>query len=88
MLKMDYEGITIDIHGMIEPEAIVFLNNAIDGLETAVSEVTIIHGYRSGNILQTMVRNRYHHKRIKKKVRTFNPGETVFLLHNRFDNTK
>ena len=85
MLKMDYEGISIDIHGMIETEAIVCLNNGLDGLEKAVRAVTIIHGYRSGTILQTMVRTRYTHIRIKKKIRTFNPGETVFLLYNTFD---
>ncbi|MEA5026675.1 hypothetical protein SDC9_102659 [bioreactor metagenome] len=85
MLKMDYEGIAIDIHGMIEPEAVVFLNNAIDGLEPQVTEVTVIHGYRSGNILQTMVRTRYHHKRIRQKIRTYNPGETVFLLYSKYD---
>ncbi|MDD2592678.1 MAG: Smr/MutS family protein [Erysipelotrichaceae bacterium] len=85
MLKMDYEGKTVDIHGMSEPEAIVCLNNVIDGLEKAVRAITIVHGYRGGTVLQTMVRKRYRHKRIKNKIRTFNPGETVFLLYNSFD---
>ena len=83
MLKFNYEGISIDIHGMIEPEAIVYLNNAIDGLERNVDKITIIHGYHGGNVLQTMVRTRYQHRRIKKKLRTSNPGETIFLLYDK-----
>ena len=85
MLQMYYEGISIDIHGMIEPEAIVYLNNALDGLEDRVEYVTIVHGYRSGTVLQTMVRQRYRHPRIKRKIRTYNPGETVFELYSIYD---
>ena len=80
MLHMYYENIEIDIHGMTEVEALVYLKNAIDGLEDKVTEVSVVHGYRGGDVLQKMVRNKFTHPRVVRKIRTFNPGETVFEI--------
>ena len=74
--------IEVDIHGMVEYDAIKYLEKTLAGLNKDVSEVIVIHGYNKGNVLKEMVRNP-HKLRSKKIIRrklTMNQGQTILVI--------
>jgi DNA-nicking Smr family endonuclease len=72
--------VEIDIHNMKRAEAKRYLEQFLSRANGNVREVTVIHGYSSGTVLQQMVRNSLKHSRIKRKVLTMNPGVTILEL--------
>ncbi len=72
----------LDLHEMTVIEARLALNHALDSLSMKYDELLVIHGYH-GHILMDYVRKEYEHERIKRKVATLNPGDTLFLLKSR-----
>lgn len=70
----------IDMHGMRVYEAeealIVFLNS----LPKQVEMVEVTHGYSRGTALKKMVKQDFHHWRIKSKQVGLNPGVTYLVL--------
>lgn len=72
--------VEIDIHSMQRAQAKKYLEQFLSGVNGNVKEITVIHGYSSGNVLQQMVRNGLKHHRIKRKILTLNPGVTVLEL--------
>ncbi len=75
--------VEIDIHGLTEQVAINTLEKYIVACDKSVSEITVIHGYHSGNILKDMVRNsnKLRSKRIRRRRVTMNQGETILELY-------
>lgn len=75
--------LTIDIHGMVEHDAIKTLEKFIASAPKNTEAITVIHGYHSGNILKDMVRNpnKLRSKRIKRRRYTLNQGETILELY-------
>ncbi len=71
----------IDLHGYSEIEAKVYLDQMLSTLPKHIIEVTVAHGYRSGNVLQTLVRKKYNNKIVKRKMISTNPGETIYLIN-------
>jgi len=73
----------IDIHGMVESDAIKTLEKFIVNCDSTVKEILVIHGYRGGDILKNMVRNpiKLRSKRIKRRKLTMNQGETILVLY-------
>ncbi|MFQ6793293.1 hypothetical protein [Thomasclavelia sp.] len=69
----------IDIHNCTTTEAKVMLDNHLNSLSPLTNETTVIHGY-SSKVLQLYVRKQYHHQKIKRKILTMNPGETILIL--------
>lgn len=72
--------VEIDIHNMQRDEAKKYLEQFLSRANGNVKEVTVIHGYSSGTVLQQMVRKGLKHYRIKCKIRTMNPGVTILEL--------
>lgn len=72
---------TIDIHGFNVKEAKAYLDQTLNQLPSGMREITIIHGYQSGNVLQQFVRKAYHHDRLERKLLSMNQGETIFVLY-------
>lgn len=72
--------VEIDIHHMQRSEAKKYLEQFLSRANGNVKDVTVIHGYSSGTVLQQMVRKDLKHHRIKRKVLTMNPGVTVLEL--------
>jgi DNA-nicking Smr family endonuclease len=73
--------VEIDIHNMKRDEAKRFLEQFLSKANGNVKEVTVIHGYSSGTVLQLMVRKGLKHHRIKRRILTMNPGVTVLELN-------
>lgn len=73
--------IEADIHGMTADEAYNDLIRLLDSVSKNVTEIHVIHGYRRGNALKTMVQNRLNHPKISYKCQSLlNEGETKIYL--------
>ena len=74
------QQLVLDLHEMRTGEAKAWLDARISRAPKEVTQILVIHGYRGGTALQTMVRKSYRHPRVKQKILGLNPGETIFLL--------
>ena len=73
-----------DIHGMNPAQARREILGLLDRLGAEVTELHIVHGYRGGDALRTMVQNSLAHPRIARKMQSFmNEGETKIFLKTR-----
>ena len=70
----------IDLHDMQLDEARYYLEKFLNALSDNVKEITVVHGYRKGQVLLKMVRRDFFHPKIIKKVIPFNKGITIFYL--------
>jgi DNA-nicking Smr family endonuclease len=70
---------TVDLHGLTVYEAKMVLDRFMERLPKGVLEVAVIHGYQSGVRLRTFV-NKYEHHKVIGKLKTINPGETLFVI--------
>lgn len=70
----------VNIHGMTAREAKRCLEQYLSRAPKDVTEVKVIHGYNSGQVLRDMVRRELKHPRISAKLLSLNPGETRILL--------
>ncbi len=75
--------VEIDIHNMTELEAQKHLEKFIANCSKDITEIKVIHGYRSGTALKEMVRNKnkLRSKRIYRRKMTMNQGETILELY-------
>lgn len=71
---------SVDLHGIYEADARELLLNWLDHAPGGVTELRVIHGCTQGTVLQSMVRDKLEHPKIKGKLRTGNPGETRLIL--------
>lgn len=70
-----------DIHGMTADEAHRELIRLIDRIDGSISEIHVIHGYRRGDVLKTMVQHKLNHPKISYKCESLlNEGETKIYL--------
>ena len=70
-----------DIHSMSPADARRELIRLLDRLPEDVKELHVIHGYRGGDSLRSMVQNSLAHPRISRKMQSFlNEGETKIFL--------
>lgn len=69
---------TIDLHGCTKEETKQLLDRIIRQNPGSL-ELTLIHGY-SSPVLQQYVRGGYRNRRIKKRILTLNPGETILWI--------
>lgn len=74
---LNYE---IDIHGMTTDQAKKLLEKTLSSLSDQYGQITVIHGYQTGNQLQLMVRKNLKHRRIKQKILSLNHGQTILLI--------
>ena len=84
MTKRKGSVMEADIHGMNPAQARREILGLIDRLGAEVTELHIVHGYRGGDALRTMVQNSLAHPRIARKMQSFmNEGETKIFLKTR-----
>lgn len=78
---MKSKQITADLHGMTTQQAKRYLEQLLRTLPDQVEQITVVHGFHRGDTLQQMVRGKgLSSKRIKQKILSMNPGETILLL--------
>lgn len=73
-------SVKIDLHGYRAREAWEYLEWRIETLPRGIDQIDVIHGYRSGTVLRTIVREEFTNDRVVKKIVGWNPGETTFII--------
>ena len=82
-MKIQKSGATViaDIHGLNPTQARRELLGLLDRLPGDVTELHVIHGYRGGDALRSMVQHSLAHPRIARRMQSFlNEGETKLFL--------
>lgn len=74
------EKAEIDLHGLTVFEAEEALFTFLEHQPKRVKLVVVTHGYSRGTALKRMVKNDFHHWRVKTKQVGLNPGATYLLL--------
>jgi len=78
-LFRDYEGILcLDLQSYTYQEAKQVLQQTLNSFNRG-NELKVIHGYRGGSTLKTMVWN-FNHPKIVDREPGDNPGETIYYL--------
>ena len=72
--------LAVDIHGMREREAKFRLEALIENGSADITRLEIVHGFNSGTVLQSLVRNGLESSRIKEIRPGDNSGQTIILL--------
>ena len=72
---------TLDIHGMLELEAKKVLHDFIEECyHNQYYKIIVIHGYKKGQILKTMIWQKFNSPLVAKKQASLNLGETILWL--------
>ena len=71
---------SIDLHGLTVYEAEMALTEFLNHQPKGVMAVEVTHGYSRGTALKKMVKQEFHHWKIKEKRVGLNPGVTYFYL--------
>lgn len=82
-MKMKSGIIELDIHGMNQYQAKIWIDSQLKKAKTNVYRLRIIHGFHQGDALRKMVRQTYrkHPKVIKIEI-GLNPGVTDLVLRD------
>jgi len=70
----------VDLHGMYVEDARSLLRTWLSNAPDSIEELRVIHGYRQGDALQTMLRQDFQHARVSDRLPALNPGETRLIL--------
>lgn len=73
----------INLHGLNVAEAKSRLERLLVSLPPNITELIVIHGYHGGSALQNMVRMQLKSNRIRQRMISLNPGETILILKER-----
>ncbi len=77
--------VEIDVHGMNQHQARIYINSTIKKAKSDVYRIRIIHGYHQGNALKNMIRKEYrHYPGVLSIEYGMNPGETDLILRKLF----
>ncbi|MCL2587272.1 MAG: Smr/MutS family protein [Firmicutes bacterium] len=71
--------LVLDLHGYTEQDAYLEMLDFFSQLPRECREVTVIHGFRGGQVLKNMV-NDFKHERIwSRQAGVINPGHTIIF---------
>ena len=74
------EVYTVDIHNYNVADAKKYLERLIVSIKPEIKEIIVIHGYRRGEALMTLVRKDLKSNKISKRVLSINPGVTSLII--------
>ena len=70
-----------DLHGLTQDEAVKVIDKAIASAEPTTYQLHLIHGYRRGTNLRTMIYDTYKYEpKVKRIMPGGNPGITILVL--------
>ena len=73
--------VTIDLHGMMQSEAIRAIDRALRNAGPMVYQLRLIHGYHRGTSLRGMIQQEYrYHEKVLRILPGDNPGITILVL--------
>ena len=73
--------VTIDLHGMLQAQAIKTIDRALRDAGPMVYQIRLIHGFHRGTSLRGMIQDEYRwHEKVLRIMPGDNPGITVLVL--------
>lgn len=78
--KREGDIMQVDLHGMYVEDAKHLLQTWLKNAPDGITELRVIHGYRQGDALRSMLQNNFSHPRVARVLKALNPGETRFIL--------
>lgn len=79
-IKQGHNHIQVDVHGLSKRSTLKFLKNLII-LTKGNFKLTVIHGYRNGQGIKTMLKTTYLHPRVQATYNDKkNPGITILKI--------
>ena len=73
--------VTIDLHGMMQAQAIKTIDRALRDAGPMVYQIRLIHGFHRGTSLRGMIQDEYRwHEKVLRIMPGDNPGITVLVL--------
>ena len=73
--------VTIDLHGMMQAQAIKTIDRALREAGPMVYQIRLIHGFHRGTSLRGMIQDEYRwHEKVLRIMPGDNPGITVLVL--------
>ena len=80
-MKLESGRQELDLHGLTCYQARVVIDAALRRAGKSVYRIELIHGYRGGTELRTMIRKEYgKHPKVKRLEMGLNPGSTDLVL--------
>lgn len=77
--------IEIDIHGMTKYQARICIESKLKRAGSGVYRIRVIHGYRGGTELRSLVRNEFSkHPKVQRIEIGMNQGSTDLILRELF----
>lgn len=78
---MNEPFVRIDLHGMRQEEAIKVIDKAIASAGPGTYQIQLIHGYKHGTSLRSMIHDWYRYNpKVKRIIPGDNPGITILVL--------
>lgn len=73
--------VTIDLHGMMQAQAMKAIDRALAAASPTTYQIRLIHGYHRGTNLRSMIQQEYYwHEKVLRIQPGDNPGVTVLIL--------
>ena len=69
----------LDLHGYTEQDAYLRMQDFFSQLPKECREVTVVHGFRGGQVLKDMVQGFRHERIWSKQAGVLNPGQTIIF---------
>ena len=69
----------VDLHNLIKEDAKINLIYAVEGADSDIKCLVVVHGYHGGVVIKKLVRDEFQHPRILEKI-NLDAGRTIFKL--------
>ena len=69
----------IDLHNLTKEDAKINLIYAIEGVDSDIKSLVVVHGYHGGVVIKKFVRDEFKHPRIESKI-NLDAGRTIYKL--------
>ncbi|MBR1708948.1 MAG: Smr/MutS family protein [Clostridia bacterium] len=80
---MNEPFVRIDLHGLLQEEAIRVIDRELDRASNGTYQIQLIHGYHRGTNLRNMIYQWYRYdSRVKRIQPGDNPGITILVLRD------
>ena len=82
---MNEPFVTLDLHGMMQAEAIRAIDRALRSAGPGVYQLRLVHGFHRGTSLRSMIQDEYrYHEKVLRIMPGDNPGVTILVLRELF----
>lgn len=71
--------VVVDLHNLTKEDAKINLIYAVEGVDSDIKSIVVVHGYHGGTIIKKLVRDEFVHPRVSEKI-NLDAGRTIYKL--------